>query len=478
MAESTRSPALPSTADPQPYIPLSWPAVAAFGAAVVFLMVLLGLAIDAYWMRRPLLEPELVLVFVVTTLLLSFVSRRIIRNSEGTRTGDVAVGGATLNLPVAAWWTAVVLGLAYFAYWFAVEYSVRREARAEVQKWIEAISRNEIPVAFHQTIAPTRRAAIAPADAARMENEFRESFIAFRQARLTRTIQRNPGGCRFEPGGLRNWAFDREGLSCTYAGVLQCPEGRFHVVVPLRGTEPAAADPEQIAAGRQWQILYSEDGYIDSSVLTPYGWAVNSLIAQGESHGRAFLTEQASGPQAQAVAVATFVSGEDADADFAPLAAVGGWGLRYHFPAAWLDRTADRLFTLEGGAAPSEGQRDRFRRMWRTTGVLPPGLRIMDSPDRGESLTITPVGLELKLPVELPMPTESFEPSAARGRLVLTCTSPDVVARLNALRSAADPHRMTERAPSDLNLPPAPWQVLRIESNLRVAPPSRPRPSR
>src|SRR5689334_14819644 len=114
MVEATRPPSLPQTVETQSYTPISWPAVAAFGAAVVFVLTLVALGLDARLKRRPLLEPEFVAFFVAIILVLSFISRRVVRNSEGTRTGNVAVtGSVSLNLPAAAWWVAVVVGLSY-----------------------------------------------------------------------------------------------------------------------------------------------------------------------------------------------------------------------------------------------------------------------------------------------------------------------------------------------------------------------------
>src|SRR5437879_3514558 len=116
------TPALASTADQTPYLPISWMAVAADTAAGLFLTALTALGIAAFWGKKPLIIPELLILPVIGGVL-SFAARRMIRNSEGTRTGERQAN--------AAWWTCVVVGLGYAAYLFAIDYSIRREARTE-----------------------------------------------------------------------------------------------------------------------------------------------------------------------------------------------------------------------------------------------------------------------------------------------------------------------------------------------------------
>src|SRR4051794_20298782 len=107
MADPTPTPALPSTADPTPYVSVSWMAVAAATAAGVFVVIMLALALSAFASKMPLLIDEL-LALPVIGIVLSFAARRMIRNSEGTRTGE--------NLANAAWWVCLVGGLGYAAY--------------------------------------------------------------------------------------------------------------------------------------------------------------------------------------------------------------------------------------------------------------------------------------------------------------------------------------------------------------------------
>src|SRR4051812_46102104 len=106
MSEPTRAPSLPSTADPTPYVPVSWVAALAATFAATFVVSLLFLGIYAFKERKPLLEPGL-LVMPVIAFVLCFAARRMIQNSEGTRTGQLY----GVDLVNGAWWLSLVLGL-------------------------------------------------------------------------------------------------------------------------------------------------------------------------------------------------------------------------------------------------------------------------------------------------------------------------------------------------------------------------------
>src|SRR5262245_39841596 len=118
MADATPAPALASTADTVPYVPVSWMAVAAITVAGLFVIVLVLLAFSALLANNPRVQPEL-LALRALGIVLGFAARRVIRNSEGTRTGE--------NLANMAWWISLVAGLGYAAYLLAIDYSVRRD---------------------------------------------------------------------------------------------------------------------------------------------------------------------------------------------------------------------------------------------------------------------------------------------------------------------------------------------------------------
>ena len=78
---------------------------------------------SAFLAKKPLVQAEL-LALPAIGVVLCFAARRVIRNSEGTRTGE--------NLANTAWWICVIAGLGYAAYLLAIDFAIRRDAKAEL----------------------------------------------------------------------------------------------------------------------------------------------------------------------------------------------------------------------------------------------------------------------------------------------------------------------------------------------------------
>jgi hypothetical protein len=230
MAEPMQSPSLPSTADTTPYVPVSWMAVAAIGVAAAFAVTLLALGVVAFTSKKPLLEDWL-LAMPVIAIVLSFAARRVIRNSEGTRTGE--------NLAIYAWWTALVLGLCYVAYLFAIDFAIRRDARGEIEKWMALVTRgddDDLFRAFHRTLPPGGRQGINPDDKHQMQIRFRDELLVFRTCDLLKLAQRNKDEFEFTSGAV-TWSYKPGMVDCLLHGTVKCPEGTFPVLIPLKGME-------------------------------------------------------------------------------------------------------------------------------------------------------------------------------------------------------------------------------------------------
>lgn len=504
-APPDRLPALPSTADAAPYVPVAWLAVAAAGVAGVFALVLLVAGVNAQRERRPLNLPELLLLPAVG-LVLAFAARRVVRNAEGTRTG--ALFG--LDLVAAAWWVSLVGGLCYTAYLFAVDFSIRQEATAEVEKFTDSVLKDDLTRAFHRTRNPDERKGISPDDTAALEARYRTEFLAFRQCDLVRVVARNPGQCQFLPGGLREWKPSPVGVECVYAGVMRCPEGLFPLHVPLRGSEGGAVAGEAAAPGRRWQVFHSPSGYVqrDKVALTPYGWRVFDVERQATMFAREFVA-QTQNRAARPYVFMDFarVPVESLTGDDAPLyqlsrgggvARVLSVGAAPGFnaltvPALTVRWTpgpdlymavARKMYRLPGGGEPTADQVKLFGASWGLLGLEPPGTRLKESPDVHDLMTITDTAVEVRSPVEIPLASTRGDQAAARGRLVVRCTDPPLLAELKSLRESADPDRGTVPAPPPGKPQPYAWSVVRLESDLKPvaikqpegpgAPPQRP----
>jgi hypothetical protein len=467
MAEPSPAPALPSTADPIPYVPVSWMAVAAVSVAGLFVAILLALAVSAFVTKRPLVQAEL-LVFPAVGIVLSFAARRMIRNAEGTRTGD--------NLVNIAWWTCVIGGLGYAAYLLAIDFAIRRDARIELERWVEHLKSGDperFNAAFLRTREPAVRSRIDPKDVEKIKGMFREEYIALEQLEITRLLKRNPDSCTFEPGAVKEWSYRPSGIECIYTGVLKCAEGKFPISMALRGVE----SPD--AAGRQWVVVLAPKAITiarDQQSLTPYGWLMQLLEETGTVTGNQFIQSLRAGQWAipyvyQTQMVDTLRHSpkywEDAISSVnRRLALIGGVGaiepytpdyVAYSFP--------DQFYKAPGGREPTAEQKAQFKSIWETAGLQPAGTRLRNSADAYPTVTVTDHAVEVRIPCELPIPGQDTS-FAARGRLVVVSTDPALLSELKQLKSSANPDAGSPFPSEELRRRPIKWRVVHVESDM------------
>ncbi len=473
MADPTAAPALPSTADTTPYVPISWMAVAAALVAGLFVFLLLFFGYSAAFKdRKPLLMPTL-LVLPVVGVVLSFAGRRMIRNSEGTRTGE--------KLTNAAWWTCVICGLGYAAYLTAIEYSIRRDAENEVQRWVGSIlkgTQEDIDTAFIRTREPGRRGDLSPKDPVDLQAKFGEVRTAFGQLDIVRLAKRNPGEgtCKFVSGAVRDWMYRPGAIECLFTGSVKCPEGTFPVEVPLKGIDALPGSEE---VGRQWVVFPGKNGLFvpDKITRTPYGWRVEELMVTGGAVGKEFLRVTMNGPSAMPFVYHTMIREggpslllENILATTLARSAVGG-GLTT-LPPSTSDYSAylhDQMLRLPDGGQPSPDQKSKFLAIWNKIGLFAPGRRLPgnEAVDAHDFFTVTDTAIEVRVPCELPSPGTSGELAASRGRVVVVCTEPDVIAELKRLRAEANPDAGSATPPPDFGQKRFRWRVARIESDLQ-----------
>jgi len=469
MAEPTPAPALPSTADPIPYVPISWMAVAAITVASLFVAVLLALGVSAFLAKKPLLQPE-ILVLPAIGIVLSFAARRVIRNAEGTRTGE--------NLANIAWWICLIAGLGYAAYLLAIDFAIRRDARTTLDRWIEKVKAGDdvsINDAFLRTRDPAQRAKISPDDTAQIEGRFREEYIGFRQTDLIRLARRNKGQCEITPGGVKEWAYRSGVIDCAFTGTMKCPEGKFPVIIGLRGAEAPGGE----TVGRQWGVVFTPNaGYIqrDQVSLTPYGWIMAALEESGSQFGNQFLLSVRSGPSAIPYAYQAMMRPESKlpfrawqnVAATAPgrIAITGGLAATLPYTSDFVAYSfPDHFYKAVGGGEPTPEQRAQFKAIWETTGLMQVGGRLRMSQDTQPLLSVTDSSVEVRVPCELPSPGQETS-SAARGRLVVVSTDPELLQELKQRRSEADPNHGTPTPPVEIIRRDFKWRLVRLESDM------------
>jgi hypothetical protein len=499
-SSSPASPGLPSTADAVPYVPVSWVAVAAAVASAAFFLMLAVFGYFSFVYKKPLIEPGLLAVPLVA-LVLCFAARRAVRDSEGTRTEVLSWdGGFSVNLVAAAWWVAVVLGLCYFAYLFAVDFAINREVRGEVKKWMDALpgtGEEDTARAFWYTLPPGARQDIPPNDVDKIRGRFRDEFLGFANSDLVRLAQRNPDTFTFVPGSV-TWTYKPGTVECVVALTAQCAEGTFPTTVVLRGMEGPAGGA---TAGRFWTIVRPQNGgFIDSTkaTRTPYGWLIAILEQDGGGFGKAFV-QHLRGPLSSRFAYRGFIAPGGDRTVWGPLALnfnlvaqlqlVFGLQFMFGLPAGVLevpgyaDYLDKQLFRPRGGAdLPSPEMKAKFLRSWNEIGVRPAGERLKATPDKDEVLTLTETAVEVRTPVEIPLfpdkPGEKVE--TARGLLVVACTDPGLLDLIKRYKESADPTKGTINPPDELRAEllerfadpreptrfRVPWRVVRVESNL------------
>jgi hypothetical protein len=468
------SPPRLASADPgtQPgYAPLSWTAVAALVLAVLYGLVMAVVLFSAFRRGQQVIEPPL-LVIPALVVVLAFVARRQIRSSEGTRVGEQYA-----NL---AWWIAVVCGLGYVTYLFAIDFSIRRQADSEFATWSSYLkdlnpSDPKDPNFFHavhMTLDPGVRGSVPAGDPSRIEATFRESVTGLRASDLVRICTRNPGAVTFHPQGLKEWQQKPSEITCTLTATLSCPEGDFGLVVPMR----AVIDEKTKA--RRWQILPIPGGYVKTKSLTPYGWQVEYLEASGTRMAQEFLgrlSVPGSAPYAFLAYVQPDGTPKHANALFAALTATaGGPATLLPYPPGGEQYLTQKVFTRSGGGQLDPADAARFLVLWNTaTRFVPAGNFVRNNTETHPTLVMEPDRIECRVPIEIQLGSQVGGPGAAiaRGSVVFQATrqaAPDFFNDLDANRKAGLSAGVSDRPPSDAVARPAiPGRVVRIESDLR-----------
>jgi hypothetical protein len=261
------------------------------------------------------------------------------------------------------------------------------------------------------------------------------------------------------------------GIECVYSGTFVCPEGRFPVRIPLKGFESITGTSSD-GVGRQWQVVPTPGGFIqrEDVLLTTYGWMVLSLEAQGSERGNEFLNVIGIAPIIRPyvyhdLALRDGLAGAWLTGSGqmpARLAAAGGPMLALPYTPEYQKSIAGFARLPNGNELPPDKQA-KFLAAWNEgRGITPSGSVIRGSGDTNSTLTVTEHAVQIRIPVEIPEPNMS----ANRGRLVIECTDPQVLADLSRLRDSADPNAASRDVPPDLRNRTYAWHVTRLETDM------------
>ncbi len=479
------------------YATLSWLAVLSLVVAVLFVVLLLWLSWQAYSTGQPLMQWWL-FVFPVAGVLLAFVARREVQNSEGART-DKGMAGA-------AWWACVVGGACYFAYLLANDLAVRAESEQVVVKWADKLAAAKPAEAgdkatweaFEKTLDPgspmvgNPQAAYLP--------QVAMHYGQFRNTPLLLVWARNRDAATFTPNGLRTWDLATDGkLTCEAAATLSCPEGDFPVVIGLQGV---VADPKtkvrtwQVVPGQQFKFID-----LDTAPRTRYGWMIDDLQREAANAADQFFLAYGSVPPfGPSLAIDRYM-GPHRSADYTerlgkpeglafrlmlvgPSAILVGPTDPTQVPAA--DRSphfftgtsgqphTDAPFTRPDGQKVPDGGLSTLQKVWAqpTLSLIGPAFRSrLRNPDMAPRFplvdTADPARVVVKVPVDFhPRRDEFTGKTFSTGLLVMVCDDPAALKDLTAARDDAKAGRDKPKAEYPGPSRPFPFRVVRFESDL------------
>lgn len=262
------------------YQPLSLLAVAGFGLALLYAVVVLLGFVSSVLIGSPWLMPIWTMVFPVLAGTLSLTARGRILRSEGTLAGlALARWGATLSLLAA---------LIYASHSIATYIYLKREAESFTRQWFAHLTEGKVDEAFVLTLPPANRPPLGTSLRDTIENRFntpgensrRGLYSEFTLADWFRLIRIGGTQTEIQMLGLGQRDYARGGYQVEPRFRVTTPDCIFEIVVPVHGLKSQTKESQ----GREWQVIRER-----------------VEIVRRESTGRGLVLFQL-GPQAQGFA--------------------------------------------------------------------------------------------------------------------------------------------------------------------------------
>ncbi len=454
------------------YKPVSAVAVAALIVSGLFVLIVFVTAISAFVSKRPALNWEMLLIAVIG-LGLSIAGRLHIRRSEETRTG--------LRLATIAWWLSVLGGVVFAAYYGGSVFALWKQSDKAAAAWFDALKKQEFDRAFLATIPPLHRQGINPQNSTEIEARFGPTAVGFRNSELVRFFQRNPDSVVVEPRGMGKLEQIDNGYRLQLAYRLQSPEGVSDLTLMLTGSEGKNFN------GREWQI--NTDGNLIAKSRTTYGRLVLEL--QNEARLRADNWLKAAQLKMREQILRTTLRTDEQvelnkllnqkrglDVLLGGLAAtVAAAKFDEHlWDATFDDLMGHSFFNLDGNQLLDESKKKAFRDVWRLGALFPAGQSPfqIQSHDRFPQMSITDKAITCTILIDMGL--SPVARSAAKGKLVLDCDSPEFIKELQEMKVKGKEHPdAADETKTDLlsSRPARYWRVVRLESSLEPAQPQR-----
>ncbi len=457
------------------YKPISGWAVAALTISGIYIAWAGSIAVTALYYHRPALS-WFVVILAAIGLVLSIVARIHIKRSEGTRDG--------LKQATIAWWLSVLGGVAFLAYLFASKLALEQQAERAANEWFSLLKEaGSDPVklnqAFLQTIEPTRRQNIDPADSTGLEAHFGAGPLpSFRNSELLRLFERNGKDVEVASLGVSSLQQTEAGYQLDYTFQIRSPEGIANLNLVLFGSEG------KNIAGREWHVGMPPGGLTIQSTTT-YGrlllllqdearevgmtWMFAYKAKDSASYYLLTLPADKRAPLAAALDAVRIAIHKIAGLTVPPLSLVAipdvtltpNEAKPSDFPFYALN--ANRFFHF--GTVTNETKR-RMREAFRFGRMERGGESRLINLETTPQLLVTPQEIRYTFPVELGIPGTPM--GFYGGRLVIVSRVPELIAELNDLyaKGKANPGAKDETANPLAQRPPRNWQAVRLEVNL------------
>jgi hypothetical protein len=267
MAETTNHPQVPQDAvmseealearAPAPaetYQPLSLLAMAGFGLAVLYALVVLAGGAISLMGHIPWLMPYWTFLLPIAALVVCRAARSRILNSEGTLSG----------LAFTTWGTrlAILLSVTYAAYYFATFLAVRGPAINCGNEFFQKIKAGQRLQAFVMTQDISNKNKSSDELRNEVETRFNQpqggpgggtpgSFTRFCQDRFVRFLEMDGEKASTVPTGVAEWEYSKGGYRVLLNYHVATSMVEFDMQVETFGRDPKPGEPK----GRQWQVV-------------------------------------------------------------------------------------------------------------------------------------------------------------------------------------------------------------------------------
>ncbi len=270
------------------YRPLSLLAMAGFGLAVLYVLVVLIGAAVALLGREPWLMPNWTFFLPVAALVVCWAARTRIRDSEGTLSG--------LAFTTWGFRLTIVVGLTYAAYYSFTFFAIRLQATQCAGRFLEHIKQGHPEQAFlfaQGVDVPEVNDELRDTLQSRFNNPMRSPamtgpFTHFRQMRFVRFIEMAGPETNITLRGVNDWQYEKGAYRVVLKYHVSNVLGEFELHVETFGRDAKPDEPK----GRKWEVSIAQgltDMVMNTLRLTPQGEELKNKSRMAQNFASAWV---------------------------------------------------------------------------------------------------------------------------------------------------------------------------------------------